>query len=898
MRAEQFYRTLLYCYPPEFRQEYGGEMTHLFRDQLDEARRSGGAAGQAIVWIRGIADLFTVAPKEHYHMILQDIRFALRTFAKTPSYPAVAILSLALGIGANTAIFSLMNGVLLSQLPVRDPGQLVLLSDPRASGVSIGSQGGVRSLLTYAEFEQLRAQAQGFAGMMASESSLGRVPVRIEGGEPEEAQSRMVSRDYFQVLGVHPAMGRTLDPAPEPVAVISHSYWRRRFGGKEDAIGKRIQIRRATLTIAGVAPADFFGETAGQSPDIWTPLDLQPQILPGRDWLHDKGTEKVMWLQVFGRLHPGVPAQQAEASANAVFKHGLEQQYGEGLTAEARKDFQNQTLKLSPAASGASSTRKEFAEPIRVLFVVVVVVLLIACANLANLLLARGATRRREIALRLSLGAGRMRLIRQLLTESVILAIAGGAASIAVAYAVHRMLVQMFAQASDGFGMSFQLDPRIFTFTLGLSLVTAVLFGLLPALHITSTDVALHPRELGRGGAGSAGRMRWGRLLVGAQIALSLPLLLGAGLLLRSLNNLQSVDLGYSRDNLLLLRVDAETAGYEPARRVDRMLELLGNIRKVPGVSTASFSENGLFSGSNSGDQVIVEGYTPKGTNDQGSSWDQAGPGYFSTLGVPLLQGRDFQEGDRAGSRQVCIINEAFSKLFFSGRNPMGMHITAVYGDRRVTHEIVGVARDHRTHRLQGVTPPRYFVPLTQPLGEAGKIVFEIRTSGPAAALMNPLRRIVSSYDPNLPVTSFQTIDENLSKRLARDRVTSRLTAALGIAALLLAAAGLFGVLSYGIATRRNEIGVRMALGANPTGVVAMILRETGVLVAAGLLVGVALAAGTGRLLASQIYGVTPTDPATFAAAIGILALVALAAAFLPALRASRVDPMVTLRQE
>ena len=870
-------------------------MTYLLLDQLNAAQ---GPRNQAAVWLRTITDLFTTVPKEHYYMILQDLRYALRTFAASPSYPAVVILSLALGIGANTAIFSLVNGVLLSKLPVREPERLVILTDPSSSGVRQGSSRGERELLTFEEFDQIRKQAQGFTGVMAAQSRLENWQIRVEGQAPEEIQGRMVSGDYFKVLDAALARGRDFASPTEPVVVISHAFWMRRFNSSESALGAKIQLRKAVLTVVGVAHPRFFGETVGQSPDLWAPLGLQPQIIPGRNWLHDVGDERVMWLQVFGRLQPGVSLTQAGASANAAFKNAMEQSVGTSISEQNRKVFLDQHLKIHEGAGGASSAREQFTAPMMILFCVVGAVLLIACANLANLLLARGAFRQREIALRLSLGAGRARLIQQLLTESVLLAIAGGVASLVTGYMIHGALTNMVVQADPNFHQVFELDPTILAFTLGLSLFTAILFGLLPALNITRTDAALSLKEQGRGTTTSVAGIRWGRILIGAQVALSVPLLLGAGLLARSLANLQDVDLGYSRNGLLLLRIDARSAGYDNPRSLALYPELLDRIRKTPGVTSASFSENGLFSGSDSVDEIEVEGYTPKGADDKDARWDQTGPDYFTSLGVPLLQGRDFNDSDRAGSQKVCIVNEAFAKKFFVGRNPLGMHIATVYGDRRITHQIVGVARDHRTHRLQGPTPPRNFVPIVQPLGETDGVIYAIRTSGDANALMPSLRKSLQALDLNLPIQSLVGIDERLKRRTATNRLMSTFTLALAAAALLLAAIGLYGVLSYEIARRRNEIGVRMALGANPSGVVAMILRETAMIVGAGLLVGGGLALASGRILASQLFGVTAQDPVTFVGAAIVLSTVAFAASLLPAMRASRLDPMMTLKQE
>jgi predicted permease len=476
---------------------------------------------------------------------------------------------------------------------------------------------------------------------------------------------------------------------------------------------------------------------------------------------------------------------------------------------------------------------------------------------------------------------------------------AGGAAALAVAYGAQRLLVQWMSQTDVDFSVDFQMDFKLLGFAFALSLAAAVIFGLLPALNITgSMDAAASLKEQGRGTIGSGGRMRIGRFLVACQIALSLPLLLGAGLLARTLYHLQQLDLGYSREKLLLVRTDFQTAGYASERRDPLAREILEKIRRLPGVAAATYSENGLFAGRDSADEIAVEGYTRKGGNDEGSRWDQVGPDYFSTLGVPILQGREIRESDRASGLKVCVINEAFAKKFFDKRNPIGMHITTIYGDKRRVHEIVGVARDHRTHRLRGDTPHRNFVPFSQPLGEADGMIFEVRTHGPAAAMVEPLRRLIASVDSNIPVPSINTVDERLDRRLSQERILARLTLTLSLAALALAAIGLYGVLSYGVAWRRAEIGVRIALGAQPGEVVWMILRQSGTLVIGGLVAGVALSLGVGKILESQVFGLSPQDPATFAVSIAVLLVVAMGAAALPAWRASQVDPMVALRQE
>ncbi len=653
MPVQAIYRAMLWCYPAAFRQEYGEEMAHAFALQIGEARREGGWGAVAGIWLRAAADLIIVAPKEHRHVISQDVRYALRNLALAPGFAAVAILSLALGIGANTAVFSLLNGVMMSALPVPEPEQLVMLSDPRSAGVAIGMMSGDRRLYSYAEYEQLRGQATDvFSSLAASQSALERWQLRIGSREAEEARGRLVSGAYFEVLGIRPLLGRLLTRGDDalgaaPYVVISHDYWVRRFGGNLDALGKTVTIRKAPLTIIGVTPAGFFGETVGERPDFWAPLSMQASLLPGRDWLHDVGPDKVMWLHILGRLKSGVSLGQAEAKANTVFRNGLEAHYGATLSAEARQEFLNQRLVVRPAAGGASRVRERYSNPLYALLGVVGCVLLIACANVANLLLARGAARSREIALRLSLGASRGRLVRQLLTESMVLAMAGGAAGLAVAHVTYTLLVRLVANAEENFDMSFALDWRVMAFSFALTLAAGVLFGLLPALRVTKVEAGAALKAQGRAATATTRQMRWSRALVAVQIALSLPLLVGAALLLRTLHNLQQIDLGYAKENLLLVRVDAQSAGYRLEQRAPLFRELLDEIRRVPGVRGATFSENGVFSGTDSGDQISVEGYTPKGRNDRGAAWDQVGPEYFSTLGVRMLRGREIADSDR-----------------------------------------------------------------------------------------------------------------------------------------------------------------------------------------------------------------------------------------------------------
>jgi predicted permease len=910
MRTKSAYNALLHCYPAAFRHEYGNQMFLTFAEQLGEARRTGGPLEPAALWLHAASDALTIAPKEHCHVILQDLRYALRTMAASPGFTAVAILSLALGIGANTAIFSLWNGVLHRSLPaVYQPDQLVMLSNPDDAGMWTGQwdprTDGPRNWLTYAEFEQLRDHAQCFSGLMASQSSLDTWQVRLDGGEWEDASGRLVSGGFFQVLGVGPAIGRVFttaeDRAGTPSVVISYNYWKRRFGGRPDVLGKALIMRKAALTIIGVAPSGFIGETSGQQPDLWISMRLQPSIIPGRDWLHDTPPSKAMWLNVFGRLKPAVTPAQAEAQANAVFQAGLESFYGAAASGK-RHDYQDERLRIRPAAGGASETRHDFSLSLTALLAAVGVLLLIACANLANLLLARGAARRPEIALRLSLGASRGRLIRQLVTESLALAAIGGAAGLGAAWFLHGALVRMMAESDRKFHMSFALDPLVLAFALAATLAAVLLFGVFPAWQVTKGDAGTALKEQGRN-TGSLGRLstrgpRSGRFLVSLQLALSLPLLVGAGLLARTVYNLQRADLGYPGQRLLLVRVDSREAGYDAARFDSLHRELAGQFQRIPGVRAVSFSQLGVFSGGNSHSEIEVEGYAAKTDNDRGSDLDVVGPGYFRALGVPIVLGREIMESDHAAAPRICVINEAFAKRFFNRRNPVGMRITSIGEKDRTPYQVVGVAKNSRTQSLRGDVEPRYFVPAAQPPSFVSSPTFLIRTATGNAPVMAAVRKTIQRVDAALPIESARSIEERIAPLTAQDRTTAQLAVVFGCVALTLAAIGLYGVLGYGIARRKGEIAVRIALGAQPGRVVAMILRETIGTVIAGLALGAGLAYVASRLIDSRLYGVAPQDPPTMVLAAGLLVLVALGAAYLPARRASRLDPMAALRQE
>ena len=905
MRTEAIYSALLRCYPLAFRDEYGDEMRLMFAEQLVDARRDGGRLKELALWAGAAADAVFVAPREHCHVILQDLRYAVRTMMARPGFTAVAIISLALGIGANTAIFSLWHGVLRAALPVvQKPDELLMLTDPGEAGSLTGRwesrTDGPRAWVSYAEFEQLRDNVPGFASIMASQSSLPALQARVGGGAQEPVRARLVSGAFFHVLGGRAALGRVftsdVDRADTSEAVISHAYWQRRFGGREDVLGETLTIRQAVLTIVGVAAPGFVGETNGQQPDTWIPLRMQPSVIPGNNWLREAPPDKSMWLHVFARLAPGVTAAQAEAQANRVLQSNLESFYGAAASGSRRQEFLDQRLQIRPGGRGASTQRGQFSSALTALMSAVGILLLIACANLANLLLARGAARRTEMMLRLSLGAGRGRLMRQLVTESLALALLGGIAAIAVAYTLHRGLVRMLAEADNTFARSFSLDPVISLFLVAATIIAALLFGLLPAWQATRTEAGIGLKDHGRGAIGSRAQVRSGRILVGLQLALSLPLLVGAGLLARTAYNVNRVDLGFAPDRLLLARVDFRTSDRNDARRNARRAEVLDRLQRIPGVTTASYSQLGIFTGGFSSRTIEVEGYARKGDDDRETGIDVVGPRYFATLGAPIVLGRDLADSDRADSPTVCVINETFARKFFDQRNPVGMRITSVDDQRSTSYLVVGVARDVRTQDVRGAVEPRFFVPAAQEPAAAGYPTFLIRSSLPSAAIASQVRQAIGDVDRDLPIASMRTVAERMAPLTAQDRATAQLATVFGIVALALAAIGLYGVLAYGVSRRSGEIAIRIALGAQPGRVIAMILRETAGVIGVGVALGGALAYGASRLIGSQLYGVAPQDPATFAAATIVLLLAAASAAYLPARRASRLEPVAALR--
>ncbi len=822
-----------------------------------------------------------------------DVRYALRILRESPAFTTAAVVSLALGIGINTAVFSLINAVLLRTLPVKNPEQLVVFNH--------GND------FSYPMYQDLRDGNTVLSGLLCRFT----IPASMSGdGQTDRISAELVSGNYFQVLGVQALIGRTLMPddarvpGAQPVVVLSNAFWRRRFGSDPGVVGKKIRLDGHPMTVVGITPAGFQGTEVGVSPDVRVPITMVRAMLPDLPAHIDMSSRGWGWLDLVGRLKEGASRVKAESALNASYMHAREDEVRnvfKDLPASDKARVLSERLRLEPGSRGVSALREMFSRQLWVLMAAVSIVLLIACMNVASLLLARAMARQREIAVRLALGASRVRVVRQLITESVILVLISTAASVVIARWGSRMLASFLPEGRLPVALNVDLDFRVLAFAVIVSLAAGVLFGLAPALQLTRSAVA--PALKAQVSlSGLRGSLTLRKVLSIAQIALSLMLLEGAGLFVGTLRNLKAVDIGYDRENVLLLELVPLLNGYSNDQSTRFFEQVIERLNQLPGVRSASIGSMGLL-----GPGLRIEGVRAEGENTpraEGGGWiNSVSPKYFETLKVPLLLGRSFTGHDAKSAPKVAIVNQTLARRFFSDSKAVGRHLRI--GDVNNV-EIVGVVRDGKYKdvreeprnviAVRGEPPNVVYVPFEQSVVE--QMTLLVRTLGDPAKVTAAIRREVQTADANVPIYNVRTLEAQLDESLSQERLVATLSSWFGVFALLLASIGLYGVLAYSVTRRTNEIGLRMALGAERGGVIWMVLREALLLVGTGIAIGVPLALALARSVSSLLYGLTPTDSLTISAAVVLLFVVAAVASYLPALRASRVDPMVALRYE
>jgi predicted permease len=829
---------------------------------------------------------------------MKNLAFAARTLFKTPFVTTVAILSLALGIGANAAIFSFFDEVLLASLSVPDPASLVNLSapGPKPGSQSCGQAGGCDEVFSYPMFRDLEKMQSVFTGIA------GHVPFGANlsyEGETLNGTGLLVTGGYFPVLRLAPALGRLLDSRDDrvvgesAVVVLSHDYWTTRFGADPGVLNRMLVVNGRNLTIVGVAPRGFQGTTLGVNPQVYVPVTLRGLMSP-----FFKGFEnrQSYWMYLFARLKPGVSIESARAALNVQYHavvNDVEAPLQKGMSDQTMKLFRAKNVLVAPGGHGQSSIPREAKVPLQILMGVTGLVLLIACANIANLLLARSAARSGEMAIRLSIGASRWQLIRQLLTESCLLALLGGAAGLVVArWTLAGIFSLMPAEAVET--LHFSINAAVVAFAAALSIGTGVLFGLFPALHSTRPDLVTTLKGQSGQPSGTRGAKRFRTALATSQIALSMALLAAAGLFVKSLLNVSRIDLGLDSSRTLVFGLSPELNGYSAERTRVFFERLESELRAAPGVVGETAASVALVAGSNWGNDVVVQGFDAGPDTDSNSRFNGIGPGYFRTFGIPLIAGREFTEADGPKAPKVAIVNEAFVKKFALGSDAVGK----LMGTENVPDTtIVGVVRNAKYSEVKGVVPPVYFVPYRQdPM--LGFLTVYVRTKGDPAQMTSTVTAIVKRLDPNLPLEDVKTLTTQVRENTFLDRMMSTLSAAFAVLATILAAVGLYGVLAYTVAQRTREIGLRMALGAAPARGRGLGLSQVGRMIAVGGIVGLAAAYALGRAAGSLLYEMTGAQPGVLALAAALLTIVALAAGFFPALRASRIDPMRALRYE
>jgi predicted permease len=832
--------------------------------------------------------------------LVQDVQYGVRTLAKNPTFSLVAVGTLALGIGANTAMFSLLDQVVLRLLPVRHPEQLVIV---RETGNHYGNTYGTNTI-SWPMFEDLRDNNQVFSGMFC------RFPATVTIGYGERAAqipTELVSGSYFPILGVGAALGRTIAPDDDavpdsrPVVVLSYRFWRSYFDGDRKIIGRTIALNSHAMTIIGVAQPGFDGVEMGAPAKVFVPIMMKTAMTPHSDGLKDR-RRRLSWVTAYGRLKPGISVQQAQASLQPLLHSILEMEvqqpeFARSATAADRQLFLRNRVELLPGSD--NGLREYMRRPLWLLVALTGAVLLLACANLANLLLARATARERELAIRLAIGAGRARIARQLLIESLLLSAAGAVVGLALAFLADRVLLRIYlpADAAAEFVVSPIPDGRVLAFVVGAMLLTSLVFGLLPAVRGSRTEITLSLKD--RSGALSAGGISLRRMLVGIQVALSLLLLVGAGLFVRTLRNLESLGPGFPTDHLLTFRIDPSLNGYSDEQTKSFYQRLEINLQTMPGVTSVGFSTMPLLKGYAWQNAVLGKDFEGAPIEEQ-PVLCEVGPGYFATVGIPIVAGRAFTaQDDRTAKYTYSVINESFARKYFPGRNPIGQRFGLVDDMEPVTPdiEVIGVIPDKKYRDLRETPPAQAYFPYFEGPHFRFMNVY-LRTQADPRLIEDELRERMRQFDPHVPVVGLQTMNEQIGFSLRTERLVASLSAVFGGLATLLAVIGLYGVMAYTVMRRTREIGIRIALGALRSNVIAMVMREVFILIGAGLAAGIALALALADLIRSQLFGLNPRDPLTFVGSAIVLTLAAGLAGFLPALRASGVDPTTALRQE
>lgn len=831
----------------------------------------------------------------------QDIRFAARILRRNPGFTTVAVLTLALGIGANTAIFSLVNAVLLNSLPVANPHELVLFSDFSAGGSRSGRQTGVWTQFSSDDYAYFTANNRAFKELTAYQTDRISLNIRIAGAEREESAhnaAMMVAGNFFSVMGLKPAAGRLLmpeddQPSAPPVAVLDYGYWTNRFHKDPAAIGQTIEFNGVPFMIVGVAPSGFGGVNIHMTPNFWVPLARQPDVIPGQNYAQEPNE---YWLNIVGRIKPGVNARQAEAIVNAQLKHVLyARTERDGQTVQQIEDSH---IQLHSGAYGISFLRDQYGEPLKILSVIVGIVLLMACANVANLLLSRSAAREREISVRLAVGASRNRLVRQLLTESIILALIGGLSGMLAAKWASQMLsVLVTGNTVIARGA---LDATVVSCSIGVTVLAGIVFGLVPALSAGHTDLATSMK----GSLSSRLRLGFPNAIVLFQVAGSVVLMIGAGLFVRTFEKLAGQDLGFDQDHVLLVNIDPQKAGYQPEQTPALYQSLLDRFEAIPGIRSATLDTDNPLGGNSWGSNFSIEEKPKRSDPDTILRKELVGPRYFETEGIPILLGRDISREDRMGMPMVTVINETMARRYFAGESPIGKRFSlgAPFNPEE-SFTIVGVAADARYYSLRDSLPPMEFAAALQiPDAQSHNASYvrdvAMRTYTDPRAIMAAVRPAVKDVASDLPVTGVTRAKDIVDSTLRQNRTLAELSSGFAILTLLLACIGLYGTLAYRVSRRTQEIGVRIALGAQRSSVMWLVTREGLYLILPGVVLGVLAALGSTKIIASQLFGVSANDWLTFTAMAMLLLLVALIACWIPARRAMRVDPMVALRHE